>query len=160
MNTFESHLCAKLFRISNPLRNFSPDFSKIRFIRNFNRLPVKGKPLVLFAGCFIVGEGTVTLPFSMALSIRNGTPASSLAQFSYFDARIESRITAFLSVLDFLEATGDVPNGARVQHMERLLSNRPGARKAVVDDYPAFCERAAKDLPYDLSLEVLCGLAA
>lgn len=160
MNTFESHLCAKLFRISNPLRNFSPDFSKIRFVRTFNRLHVPGKPLALFAGCFIVGRGTVTLPFSMALSVRNGMPQSCLAQFSYFDTRIETKITAFLSVLDFLEAIGDLPLGARVQHMERLLSNCPGARKAVVDDYPAFCERAAKDLPYDLSLEVLGRLAA
>uniref|UniRef100_E1T7E8 Uncharacterized protein n=1 Tax=Burkholderia sp. (strain CCGE1003) TaxID=640512 RepID=E1T7E8_BURSG len=156
MNTFESFLAAKLFRISNPLKSFNPDFSKIRFVSNLNRMP--GDPrhaVALFSGCFIIGTETVALPFSMAFSGRNRRPISSLAQFSYFDARLEVRILAYLSVLDFLEDIGELPDGSRAEHMRRILSKRPGARREVCDGYPAFCERAAKDLPYDLSLELL-----
>ncbi|RKT25472.1 hypothetical protein B0G69_1188 [Paraburkholderia sp. RAU2J] len=160
MNIFESFLAAKLFRIASPLKKFNPNFDEIRIVSNFNRRP--GDPrcgLVMYSGCFVVGAETVVLPFSIAFSGRNGRSTSSLAQFSYFDARLDVRILAFLSVLDFLEATGELPLGSLAAHTNRIVSKRPGCRKEICDSYPEFCERAAKDLPYDMSLEVL-GAAA
>lgn len=155
MNIFESLLAAKLFRLSNPLKSFEPEFDKIRIITNFNREPGrKNGELVLCSGCFLIGAETVAIPFSIAFSGRDNRRTSSLAQFSYFDSRLEVRLLAFLSVLDFLEDIAELPLGSRAAHMGRIVSKRPGHRKEVCDRYPAFCERAVKDLPYETEQEV------
>lgn len=152
----ELHLAAKLFRVSNPLPNFKPEFERIRFVKSIARVDaLKHKPLAMFSGAFIIGATTAVVPFSLAVSLRNGIPSSGLSQFAFFDCRLDSKLTAYLSVLDYLEAIGEFPPGSRAAHSERVLGKRQGDRAYVLRDYPAFCERAAKDLPYDLSLEVL-----
>src|SRR6266702_33874 len=161
MNKFEAHLAAKLFRASNPLPNFQPDYDKIRCVRNTNR--EEGR-LVMFSGCFVIGRSKALLPFAVSFSDRDGFAAAMLGSFAFGDSRPPSRITAFLSVIDFLVETGELPLGALEEHTERACggkgaAHKSGERKAVCDAYAEFSVRAAKDLPYDLSLEVL-GQAA
>ncbi|WP_025599578.1 hypothetical protein [Burkholderia sp. WSM2230] len=151
MNTYQAFLAAKLFRISNPLKHFEPDFEKIRFAAEVHR--ANGK-VVLFSGCFLIGADTVAMPFSIAFSGRDGQRLSSLAQFAFFDARPDARILAFLSVIDFLEETGELPLGSLRVHTARIIGKNPGRRKDLCDGYPKLCERSAKDLPYDTEQEL------
>ncbi|CAN7312756.1 hypothetical protein [Paraburkholderia terricola] len=159
MNLYELHLCAKLFRISNPLRDFKPEFEKMRFVQSASRLEsLAHKPIVLFSGAYIIGQGLVTLPFALAFSLRNGLAHSSLPQVAFCDPRIASKLQAFLSILDYLESIGELPPGSRLAHQEKLLYRNDGSKKrGIVEDYPAFCDRAAKDLPYDISLALLAA---
>ncbi|MEX3812142.1 hypothetical protein AB3X96_18070 [Paraburkholderia sp. BR13439] len=156
MNIFESFLAAKLFRLSMPMQNFQPDFNRIWMVSSVNRsIPADQKSdIVMYSGCFMVGANTSLSPFSISFSLRNGLRKASLSQFAYHDGRPEIRIRAFLSVLDFLESTGELPLGTVAEHKARI-SGPSRSRQEACDGYHDFCQRAAKDLPYELSLEAL-----
>lgn len=161
MNKFEAHLAAKLFRVSNPLPNFQPDFSRIRCALSASR---DGGRLTMFAGCLLIGPRMSLLPFAVSFSDRDAVATAMLGSFAFHDGRLQCRVTAFLSVIDFLIETGELPLGALEEHMSRIWACKGAPykgeeRKAICDGYADFCIRAAKDLPYDLSLEVL-GQAA
>ncbi|MFA8389734.1 hypothetical protein ACEPUD_06350 [Burkholderia ubonensis] len=158
----EKILTVKLFRLNESASDLNIKIRPENFtLRSSAVHAVDGSKLVSFSGVFTDGDFT-TLPFAIAFSTRQRFgQVSSLQQFA-LSGRFPhcERVWAFLSVIEYLEDVGELPRGALDSATNRIT--RGGARPdrvALCDEYAAFCMRAAKDLPYDLSLEVLNHLA-
>jgi len=115
-----------------------------------------------FSGVFAKGLDYTTLPFIISFSQRAGVPISSIGQFA-IGCRVgmRERVLAFLSVIDYLELCGDLPDGSLEGHVCRLTHGGKLTERALaVSEYQDFCTRAARDLPYDDSLIVMNEMAA
>lgn len=151
-------LFAKLARSINTIPNFKPNFDNVDLVSNVTKLDGK---LSMFSGAFRTPNGWMTFPFAMTFSTdTRGDQVSGLWQLALASsARRNERVWAFLSFIDYLIDIGLLPQRAREDHKERI--DRGGLKPDVtyaIAKYDDFCERAAKDLPYDVSLEVLAHL--
>ncbi|KWB50411.1 hypothetical protein WL36_05750 [Burkholderia ubonensis] len=154
----EKLLAAKLLRINESVSSFNAKIRPENF--TFRSSAVRsedGGKLVLFSGAFTDGDFAI-LPFAIAFSSsRHYGQVSGLRQLA-LSRNLPHReyVWAFLSIIEYLEDVAELPRGALVSAVNRVTQG--GARHdrvAMCDEYEAFCIRAAKDLPYDLSLEVL-----
>lgn len=155
----DSFLLAKLFRTINTVNGLTPNFEATKFISEFKRLDGK---ISMFSSCFIPPNKPAIFPIAMTfIEYVRGNPVSNLHMFSVAAKTSQAeRVWAFLSVIDHLVAIGVLPEGSREEHINRLtFCGGHAERTACCERYADFCTRAAKDLPYDLSLEVL-GQAA
>ena len=153
-------LFAKLFRTLRTIEGFKPDFESTRILPPIQR---DSGRVVMFSAAFILPSGRLILPFSMTFSRgSNGVPVSGMFQMAIAaKTGHKERVFAFLSVNDYLAAIGELPVHSVKEHIKRITkSGELAERVAYCDKYPTFCERAAKDLPYDLSLEILEEIAA
>lgn len=151
-------LFAKLARSINTIPNFKPNFDNVNLVSNVTNLDGK---LAMFGGAFRTPNGWLVFPFTVTFSTgMQGDQVSGLWQLSLAaKPHRDGRVWAFLSVIDYLIDTGLLPKRARENHKERI--SKGGSLTGVVEalaEYDDFCERAAKDLPYDMSLEVLSHL--
>ncbi|KVG38157.1 hypothetical protein WL29_08145 [Burkholderia ubonensis] len=154
----EKLLAVKLLRINESVSSFNTKIRPENF--TFRSSAVRsedGGKLVLFSGAFTDGDFAI-LPFAIAFSSsRHYGQVSGLRQLA-LSRNLPHReyVWAFLSIIEYLEDAAELPRGALVSAVNRVTQG--GARHdrvAMCDEYEAFCIRAAKDLPYDLSLEVL-----
>lgn len=112
----------------------------------------------LFSGVIFTEDWQkVFCSFSILFKGRDWEMTASSADFAlsmFFG--LQSRTLAFFAVIDYLERTGRIPEGSLGRHKEIVERNakRP-ERVSAVKEYNDFRARAAKDMPYDLSLEVL-----
>ncbi|TDN69092.1 hypothetical protein [Paraburkholderia sp. BL10I2N1] len=157
-----SLLAAQFFRLAadDGINKLDLDTSSFEFVPTATR---RSSSLVAFSGFFINGRVT-TIPFVISFSKTSKTSASMRAMPMQFTASCigsqRSRLLAMLSVIDYLERDGELPPAdGLVEHISYLTKGGVLTdRAAICKEYPAFRERAAKDLPYDLSLEVLAAL--
>jgi hypothetical protein len=151
-------LFAKLSRSINTIPDFKPNFDNVNLVSNVTNL--EGK-LAMFSGAFLTPNGWLGFPFTITFSTGlRGDQVSSLWQLA-LAAKVQrvERVWAFMSVIDYLIDTGLLSMRARERHKERISKGGllTGVAEAIAE-YDDFCERAAKDLPYDASLEVLAHL--
>ncbi|MGQ7938489.1 hypothetical protein [Paraburkholderia sp. D1E] len=149
-------LLAKLHRTVNTICNFQPDFENVKLLSQVMR--DEGGKLVMFSGALKAVNGWLVFPFSLTLSTGiRGNQVSGIRQHA-LAARTthDERVLSFLSTIDYLVAVGLLPEGSVGEHVLRITRNGELAvNKESCAGYRAFCTRAAKDLPYDLSLEIL-----
>lgn len=165
----EAHLKAKLFRLAavgrHEFENRNPmDFEMIASIPKKMPVEINGKNVNLppfFAATFRDATASTVLPVILSFTPNaTGKLSAALGQLAIgCRVSLRERILAFLSIISYLEDVDEMPNGSLRAHIQRITAG--GALKdrvAIADEYPQFCERAAKDLPYDTSLEVLAYL--
>ncbi|MFP6557516.1 hypothetical protein WJ542_04105 [Paraburkholderia sp. B3] len=112
----------------------------------------------LASATFENAKGHPTLPIVISFT-PNATEkvAAALDQLA-IGCRVtkRERVLMFLSVIGYLESVRELPSGSLRTHVERITAGGVQKDRAeIVVEYEDFCERAAKDLPYDVSLEVL-----
>ncbi|RQS98658.1 hypothetical protein DF048_05740 [Burkholderia seminalis] len=107
--------------------------------------------ITAFSGAFAKDFDYTTLPFIVSFSYRAGVPRASIGMFAIScRMTVRERILAFLSVIDYLELSGDLPSGSLEGHKRRITqSGQLTDRAAIVDEYDEFCTRASRDLSYD-----------
>ncbi|MGC2970453.1 hypothetical protein [Paraburkholderia aspalathi] len=151
-------LLAKLHRTVNTINEFQPDFESVKLLSQVMR-DEDGK-LIMFSGSFKAQNGWLVFPFalSFATGVR-GYQVSGIRQHA-LAARTshDERVWAFLSTIDYLVAIDLLHKGSVGEHVLRITRDGklPGNAQSCAG-YREFCKRAAKDLPYDLSLEVLAA---
>ncbi|WP_334070669.1 hypothetical protein [Burkholderia ambifaria] len=157
-----AHLAAKLFRLASVNHEgFEPvQLSNFQLIPKVTLTSFKSKDksdtrtyskITMFCGVFAKGLDYTTLPFIVSFNTRAGVPRASVGQFA-IGCRVTTRerILAFMSVIDYLELSGDLPSGSLEDHARRItMSGKLSERAAIVDEYKEFCTRASRDLPYD-----------
>lgn len=157
-----AHLTAKLFRLASVNNEgFEPTrLSDFQLIPKIILASFKSddqsdaetyNKITMFCGTFANGLDYTTLPFVVSFNTRMGVQRAALGQFA-IGCRVATRerILAFLSVVDYLELSGDLPGGSLEDHSRRLTkSGKLTERVAIVEEYKEFCTRAARDLPYD-----------
>lgn len=157
-----AHLQAKLFRLASVSNDGFEASNLVDFqlIPKVNLTSYKSEDpsdtrtynkITMFSGAFIKGMDFTTLPFIVSFSYRAGEPRAAIGQFA-IGCRLAAneRTLAFLSVIDYLERSGDLPAGSLQKHKVRLTqSGQRPERAATVDGYEEFCERALRDVPYD-----------
>jgi hypothetical protein len=148
-------LFAKLCRAINTIPHFKPNFDNVNFVSNVTNLDGK---LSMFSGAFRTPNGWMTFPFAITFSTdTRGDQVSGLWQLALAAKPLrDARVWAFLSVIDYLIDIDLLPKRAREDNKERI--SKGGALTGISEDiagYDDFCERSAKDLPYDVSLKVL-----
>lgn len=161
-----SHLRAKLFRLAsaNNADFESIQISDFQFVPQMTRTAFKSEDksdtrtyskITMFSGAFAKGLDYTTLPFIISFSERAGVPLSSVGQFTIAcRCGIRERVLAFLSVIDYLELSGDLPDGSLSEHSRRLTQGgKLTDRAATVAEYKEFCARASRDVPYDDLME-------
>lgn len=151
-------LFAKLGRSINTIPNFKPCFDNVQLVSNLTKLDGK---LSMFSGAFRTPNGWLVFPFTITFSTgTQGDQVSGLWQLALASAaRRNERVWAFLSIIDYLIDNGLLPKRSREDHKERI--SKGGSKSDVeyaISKYDDFCERAAKDLPYDTSEVVLAHL--
>jgi hypothetical protein len=113
--------------------------------------------LLQFSGVFVNDRVTV-MPFTVSFSDhpKEGSKAI-LRQFAAGGiGSYKSRVTAFLSVIEYLESVAILSSGSFRMHIQSLTM--PQAIKDRVDAceaYPEFRRRACRDLPYDDAVVLL-----
>lgn len=157
-----AHLSAKLFRIASVCNDgFDPaQLAQFQLVPQFMRTDFKSEDksdtrtysmITAFSGAFIKGQEYTTLPFIVSFSNREGVSRSSVGLFA-IGCRVKTRerILAFMSVIDYLESSGELPRGSLEEHARRITqSGKLADRVAAVAEYKEFCTRASRDLPYD-----------
>lgn len=151
-------LFAKLCRAINTIPNFKPCFDNVQLVSNVTSLDGK---LSMVSGAFQMPNGWLTFPFAITFSTGvQGSQVSGLWQLAIAaKPQRNERVWAFLSIIDYLIDIDMLPKRSREDHKERI--SKGGSLTGVADaiaEYDDFCERTAKDLPYDVSLEVLAHL--
>lgn len=151
-------LFAKLHRTINTIKNFRPAFDSNRLVSNVTRST--GGKMIMFNGAFKASNGWLVFPFAVTFSTGvTGNQVSGRNQLAIAaHTRQDDRVWALLSIIDYLVAADLLPEGSLSEHIERISSG--GELNLLADScarYGDFCTRAAKDLPYDLSLEVLAA---
>lgn len=149
-------LLAKLNRTVNTIAEFQPDFDKVKLLSQVMH-DEDGK-LLMFSGSFKAQNGWLVFPFALTFSTGiRGNQVSGIRQHA-LAARTshEERLWSLLSCIDYLVSIGLLPEGSVGEHVLRISKNGalPGVKESCAR-YREFCQRAAKDLPYDLSLEIL-----
>ncbi len=157
-----AHLQAKLFRLASVNNTgFEPsNLADFHLIPNFIRTAFKSDDpndtrtysrITAFSGAFAKGFDYTTLPFIVSFNYRAGVPRASIGMFAIScRATLRERILAFMSVIDYLELSDDLPIGSLDGHKRRItMSGQSTDRAAIVDEYEDFCARASRDLPYD-----------
>ncbi|WP_175720768.1 hypothetical protein [Burkholderia anthina] len=157
-----AHLTAKLFRLAS-VNNEGFEPTKLTDFQLIPKIVLTSlrsgdqsdagtyNKITMFCGVFAKGLDYTTLPFVVSFNARAGVPRAALGQFA-IGCRVATRerILAFLSVIDYLELLGDLPEGSLEDHARRLTkSGALTERAAIVHEYKDFCTRAARDLPYD-----------
>lgn len=153
-------LLAKLTRTVNTILEFRPDFDKVKLLSQVAR-DENGK-LLMFSGSFKAQNGWLVFPFALTFSTGiRGNQVSGLRQHALAAKTThDERVWAFLSTIDYLVAVGLLPDGSVGEHVLRMTHNgKLTVNKESCAGYRDFCSRAAKDLPYDLSLELLAQAA-
>lgn len=151
-------LFAKLCRAINTIPNFKPSFDNVQLVSNVTNLDGK---LAMVSGAFQMPNGWLTFPFAITFSTGvQGSQVSGLWQLAIAaKPQRDERVWAFLSIIDYLIDTGLLPPRSREDHKERISKGGTltGVAEAIAE-YEDFCERAAKDLPYDMSEVALTHL--
>lgn len=151
-------LFAKLCRAINTIPNFKPSFNNVQLVSNVTNLNDK---LSMVSGAFQMPNGWLVFPFAITFSTGvQGDQVSGLWQLAIAaKPQRNERVWAFLSIIEYLIDTGLLPKRSLEDHQERISKGGTltGVSEAIVE-YDDFCERAAKDLPYDDSLAVLAYL--
>jgi len=162
---------AKIFRLATVYSTElaeTRDAASCNLVTNITEHTVTGKQgvranvPVLFSAVLRDASGHTLLPVAMSFSpSANGRlSAASLGQIALgFRVSKRERVLSFLSTVDYLSSIGKLPQVALETHIARITAaGTIEERKAFCDEYPEFCGRAAKDLPYDDSLKVLAYL--
>jgi len=112
----------------------------------------------MFSGAFFVDDWRkVMFPFTLFFRNLDGQLTASNATFAIsLYCNLRCRTLAYFAVLDFLERCGYIPNGSFRRHKEVIEHNgKHQVRQQAAKEYADFRSLAAKELPYDLSLQVL-----
>jgi hypothetical protein len=106
----------------------------------------------LYSGIFYAsGARASTAPFSIGFfnGKREDTNLYQLAM-PFHKPHLRASIFSYLSILDFLHATGEI-NRTVEEYITRLTDGgRHAPRKARTDEYAAFKASVLRELPYDL----------
>lgn len=157
-DTATTFLFAKLCRAINTIPNLKPRFDNVQLISSV--VDLDGK-LAMLSGTFKLPNGWLVFQFAITFSTGvQGDQVSGLWQLAIAaKPQRNERVWAFLSVIDYLIDIGLLPTRSRKDHEERI--SKGGALTGVagaIAEYEDFCARAAKDLPYALSLNTLAGI--
>ena len=111
----------------------------------------------LFSGVFMTSMRSSAAPFSLGFY---GADWSCVSQMSLVTHRgTRPSVLAYLSIIDYLCERGELNNDLQ-RYIESVGKQGKNVEKAAAaEGYAEFKLRAAKDLPYDLSLEVLNDIA-
>lgn len=159
---------AKIYRLATV---YSPEIAAARNVAAFNlvtniiertvtgRSGERTNAPVLFSAVLQDVTGHTMLPVAMSFSpSANGRlSAASLGQIALgFRVNKRERVLSFLSTIDYLLSIGKLPQVALETHIARITAaGTIEERQAFCNEYPEFCTRAAKDLPYDESIAVM-----
>lgn len=154
----ETFLFAKLCRAINTIPNLKPCFDNVQFISSVTNLDGK---LAMLCGTFKLPNGWLVFQFAITFSTSvQGDQVSGLWQLAIAaKPQRDERVWAFLSIIDYLIDIGLLPSRSRKYHEDRISKGGVlGGVAGSIAEYGDFCERAAKDLPYDLSLKALARI--
>lgn len=149
--TGELFLFSKMFRLLNPMEDYKPNYDEIRFRRC--RFPGHKEALWFVSGVFYDRHGHSFFPFNLAFRSINGLRCTGLSQLAVH-GRIdtEGRRLVLMAILDYLVSADKLQATERDQMFRRLCSHN--LTGDLNEKYHALCQRAAKDLPYDMEQEI------
>jgi hypothetical protein len=142
----------RALQLGDFIRDLNVDYSRLKLNSTIIRNDKTGA-LRMFSGVFFTGSYSSAAPFCIGFYGGEKSHINNMALPTH--RGVQSLILSYLSFIDYLCDMSELKGPLQRYNDHITLYGKNEARTRYAAEYPAFKIRAAKDLPYDLSLEFL-----